>query len=493
MLRRRRWLASSRRPYRPRACLLGLALAAGLAACGYERALAPSQHRETVLMTEADDARAGEEQAQAVAAEMGLVSDPRLQALVQTVGERLARQAPPRAFVYRFQIVDQWSPNAFALPGGAVFVSRGALALTSSEDELAGVLGHEIAHVALRHAAARQAVERGLGPFALGFGGARYLAAFSREQESEADEEGQRIAAAAGYDPRGLATFLQKLRNSERLLLGASRLPTFFDTHPATGTRFADMATSAEHLTWRRTPGVAGDAASYVARLEGLVVGDDPSEGFFRGNRFLHPDLDFTLVFPDGWMPVNTPAAVGAVAPQGNARVALELAAEGTDPQTVAREFLRVDAPRMHAVVDDARPITISGLPGYQVSGRLPTPGGLIAGRITWLGYHGRVFELSAAAVGAASGESLDLTRIALRSFRPLTAEERRAVQVMRLHVAHAHQGETLADVARRAKSALDLERTALANGVFPETRLAPGTPVKVAVAEAYVSPAAAQ
>ena len=475
------------------AWLAGLALAAWLPACGYERAAAPSPRRETVLMTEADDARAGEEQAKAVAAEMGLVPDPKLQALVQTIGERLARQAPPRAFTYRFQIVDQWSPNAFALPGGAVFVSRGAVALTSSEDELAGVLGHEIAHVALRHAAARQAVERSLGPFALGFGGARYLAAFSREQESEADEAGQRIAAAAGYDPRGLATFLQKLRNSERLLLGASRLPTFFDTHPSTGTRFADIAASAEHLKWTRAAGVAGDPASYLARLEGLVMGDDPSEGFFRGNRFLHPDLDFTLVFPDGWMPVNTPAAVGAVAPQGNARVALELAAEGTDPQTVAREFLRVEAPRLHAVVDDARALTIAGLPAFEVSGSLPTPAGLIAARITWLGYRGRVYELSAAAVGAASLQSLELSRIALRSFRPLTSEERASVQVMRMRVVHARKGETLGDVAGRAGSALDLERTALANGVFPETPLAPGTPIKVAVAEPYVSPAPAR
>ncbi len=480
-----------RRLLRALAPLSGLTLEVLLLACGLSPARPATPRRETVLMTEADDARAGEEQARAVAAEMGLVVEPKLQALVQTVGERLARQAPPRAFTYRFQIVDQWSPNAFALPGGAVFISRGALALSSSEDELAGVLGHEIAHVALRHAAARQAVERGLGPFALGFGGARYLAAFSREQESEADEAGQRIAAAAGYDPRGLASFLQKLRNSERLLLGASRLPTFFDTHPSTTTRFADMAESAEHLRWKRVEGVAGDPASYLARLEGLVMGDDPSEGFFRGNRFLHPDLDFTLVFPDGWTAVNTPAAVGAVAPQGNARVALELAAEGTDPQTVAREFLRVEAPRLHAEVQDARALTIAGLPAFEVRGWLPTPAGLIAGRMTWLGYRGRVYEVSAAAVGAGAPQSLELSRIAVRSFRPLTPEERSSVQVMRLRVVQAHRGETLGDVAHRAGSALDLERTALANGVFPETRLAPGTPIKVAVAEPYVARAA--
>jgi predicted Zn-dependent protease len=143
-------------------------------------------------------------------------------------------------------------------------------------------------------------------------------------------------------------------------------------------------------------------------------------------------------------------------------------------------------------VVDDARALTIAGLPAYEVNGRLPSPAGLIAGRITWLGYRGRVYEVSAAAVGGGAHQSLELSRIALRSFRPLTPAERASVQVMRLHVVQAHSGETLGDVARRAGSALDLERTALANGVFPETALAPGTPVKVAVAEPYVARAAA-
>lgn len=146
-------------------------LALVLAACAQPQPNAPQQRPRSVpqvLASESDDARAGQEGAREVESMFGIVRDARLEAYVDGLGQSLAQHAQRRGFLYRFRVVDQWSPNAFALPGGAVYVSRGVLALTGTEDELANVLAHEITHAAERHAAARQAFVERLSPFSLG-------------------------------------------------------------------------------------------------------------------------------------------------------------------------------------------------------------------------------------------------------------------------------------------------------------------------------------
>ncbi|MGH9885119.1 MAG: M48 family metallopeptidase, partial [bacterium] len=192
-----------------------------------------------VLSTAADDSRAGEEASQAVGAQIGIVRDAKLQGYVDALGQKLVKFAPPQPFPYHFQVVDQWSPNAFALPGGYIFVSRGLLVLTNSEDELACVMAHEITHAAARHASGRQTYMEQLNPFSLGLPRMASVAAYARDQERAADTGGQRIAKAAGYDPRGMSIFLQSLDKIDRLQMGASRIPTFLDTHPSNPERVA--------------------------------------------------------------------------------------------------------------------------------------------------------------------------------------------------------------------------------------------------------------
>lgn len=159
--------------------------------------------------------------------------------LVQMPFEELL---PARGFSYQFAIVDQMEPNAFALPGGYVFVSRGLLLLANSEDELACVLGHEIIHVAHRHAAQQQALARSGSPLTMPWTRAAQMAAYSREMERNADEHGQLLCAAAGYDPAAMGTLLQTMLQCERLRAGASRTPGWFDTHPGHPERAAIRA-----------------------------------------------------------------------------------------------------------------------------------------------------------------------------------------------------------------------------------------------------------
>jgi predicted Zn-dependent protease len=199
------------------------------------------------LRTPYDDERVGREASQQAAAEYGLVEDRELNAYVEAIGRRLARHAPGYGFDYRFAIVDDTAPNAFALPGGYIYVSRGLLALSNSEEELAGVLSHEMAHVALRHAAARQGLASPSFFFPMQ---TLQILSFSRDLEHTADRVGQGLTGVAGYDPGGITDFLQSLDSLQRLRLGYSRLPSFLDTHPGTTNRVSETAQRAGEIAW---------------------------------------------------------------------------------------------------------------------------------------------------------------------------------------------------------------------------------------------------
>ncbi|HXZ84518.1 MAG TPA: M48 family metalloprotease, partial [Myxococcota bacterium] len=314
-------------------------------------------------LTPAAEQKQGDEAAKQVEQEMGLVREPALLGYVRAVGEKLAAVSERPEGPWQFAVVDKPEPNAFALPGGHVYVTRGLLSLANSEDELAGVLGHEIAHVTARHSVKRLgaavltaplSIATGLAGLAVGIvsptlgkvvagtgelvTGGLVLAPFSREQEHEADEIGQGLAARAGYDPAGLPRFLQTLDRDLALSSGEQRQFHFLDSHPLTPDRVARTQERASQLTRAAAQPIAGERSAFLARLEGILVGDDPAQGVFEGSRFLHPDLDFRLEFPAGWQTRNTPNAVGAISPSKDALVALRLAARDSSLDQVIQK-----------------------------------------------------------------------------------------------------------------------------------------------------------
>ena len=198
------------------ALLLALLLAFGCASSGSKKK-ARKERKRTVLLTTSDDIREGAEAAQSVAVDIGLLDDAELTEYVESIGKKLLRGLPRRDFAFHFAIVDQMEPNAFALPGGYIYVSRGLLALINNVDELACVLGHEIVHSARRHSAQQQAVARYQSPMSFPMSRAATLAAYGRDMEREADALGQRLCGAAGYNPMGMATFMRSLDQRERL------------------------------------------------------------------------------------------------------------------------------------------------------------------------------------------------------------------------------------------------------------------------------------
>jgi predicted Zn-dependent protease len=472
--------------------LLLLLLLACAALCAGGCASSPKsgegeKKKRTVLMTEYDDARVGQEVAVDVAAQMGILDDPALNAYVTEIGLKLLRGVGPRQYQYHFAVVDQEEPNAFALPGGYVFISRGLLALANSEDELACVIGHEITHVQHRHAAAQQGLAgRGL---TMPWVKAGRMAAYGRDMERDADEGGQILCAAAGYDPLGMSTFLANLEQTERGRVGYSRNPGFLATHPGSTERASVNAVRASELRWRRDPSLGDTKKSLLAKIEGLPLGQRPQAGVFEGDVFLHPDLDFTVRFPHAWQTANSNQAVGAAEPRGQAIVFVTADAPKGEPRQIAEAWAKKTGEEQRLDVRDSRPVKIGHIDAWRMQVEVPSGGVNLASLITFIPYRDATWRITGMTRASQAEDFLGRTLATMRSFRPLTAEERASITETTLHVTTAQQGDTLERLGERTGNAWPLQTTALMNGLFYDNRFAGGELVKIARTRKYVSP----
>jgi predicted Zn-dependent protease len=464
--------------------VLGCAAVLASAACS-SSGKSGERGKRTVLLSDSDDARVGKEASGAVASQMGLYDNAELESYVSRIGNELLRGVPRKGFRYQFKIVDQFEPNAFALPGGYIFVSRGLLALMNNEDELANVLGHEITHAAKRHAAMQQALT-GQGPLAMPWIRAANMAAYGRDMERDADQGGQILAAAAGYDPMGMSTFMASLDQMERLRVGHVRQTTFFDSHPGSPERAAVNAARSHEIRRRSAPELGDTKTSFLRRIDGLPVGPRPEGGVFDGDRFLQPDMDFQLRFPEGWRVSNSNQAVGAVSPKHDAMIYLTADQPEGDPKAVAAAFIVETNKQFPVEVTDSGPVVIGGIDAWRVRLQGGGHGGGIAASVTFIPYRGATYRITgvSSSFGAKTyaGRMLNTTR----SFRPLSSEERSKIHETRLHLVTALPGEDLGAIGRRSDNAWEVSTTALYNGVFIDHRYAGGELVKTTRVEPY-------
>jgi predicted Zn-dependent protease len=461
---------------------------------------------EVTFVSAKQERELGREAAQEVAETMGLTDDPERIVYIRAIGERLARESPRQDVAYTFQIVEMQEPNAFALPGGYVFVSRGLLPLANSEDELAGVIGHEIGHVAARHAVRRItvsapfAVVSGITGFAVGllssrlghavagitqFAGSFVIAPYSREQEREADSVGVEMAARAGWDPAALSRFLATLEREVEVQSGKPHRTGFFDTHPGTPERVVKIAEQAKETERRPGNPIAGTRAEFLAKLDGLIIGNDPAVGVFQDARFLQPSLNFTVAFPDGWKTQNTPLAVLAAAVEGRAFVLLGVAGEGDDPGAPARALEE----KLQAQEMPIEHIMIGGLRAARALVEAHTDQGPAALDLTWIAHQGRVYQITGVTRRSDYLKFQSAFAGVAQSFRPLQVKEREAVQVVRLRIVSAHDGESPEQIASRTGSEWDAKALAVANGLETTARLHNGQLIKVAIREPYKPP----
>ena len=486
-------------------CTAGLLILSGLI-MGVEVSCAVnpvSGRPELTLISAKQEQELGAEEAKKVEAGMGFADDSGFAPFLDQLGQRLAEHSPRKNVTFQFHIVDMAEPNAFALPGGYIYVSRGLLALTNTEGELAGVVGHEIGHVAGKHAVQRVSkqaplavvfglasgitglVSSTVGDLIGGIGNLAQSAIFSpysRSQETEADEVGQQIAAAAGWDPIELSTFLANLEREVTLHEKEPRKPSFFDSHPATPARVADTARQAKLLTRATRDPISPTREAYLARLDGIVVGPRAANGVFQETAFLHPDLGIFVKFPEKWLHENAPDKIVTVAPGKNAAVVLEVGTKGSDPLDGARALGKA---KNIDLVTRAESITINGLPAARAV--FPSDDRAHV-ELTWIAHGGLIFQL----VTVTSTEQFKTFQPVLEavagSFRPLTAHERAGITEKRIRLITARNGETIEVLAASSHSAWKAEEVAVVNGIAAATQLREGQMLKVAVEERYES-----
>jgi len=449
-----------------------------------------------------DEQKAGAEVARAIEEQIGVYPAEFLSNYVDAVGRRLVANLDGTPYYFRFKVVDLGEPNAFAAPGGYIFLSRGMLALINTEDELAGILAHEISHFTERHHASQRSIlpdlltlpGRAVGKVVgedvgdminrpIDAAGQGYLASYGRDQESDADQVGMRLAARSGYDPAALGVVLANLERTVALT-GQAQEFGFFDSHPTTKTRVADIERLAGDMQWRASTRFTKDTASLFKRLDGLVWGpNNPRQGVFDGQQFMQPDLNFSIVFPDDWQTVNTPLFVGAFAPDDAAMVLLGGADRAGGPRALADAFIAELNKKADLAPAEAREVEIGDWPGYLV--RIEDTSGAepVSVYYLWVNSGRSVFQVIA--VGA--NRFTDRLRDTALSLRNLTPDERHSIYAYRIRIVLAADGESLVALSARTNNIWSPEFTAAINGLPVAAELQRDTSIKILSREPFL------
>lgn len=466
--------------------------------------------RELALMSEAREIAIGRDADEQIREQMGVYDSPALQAYVEDLGHRLAALSHRPDLPWRFTIVDSPAVNAFALPGGYIYLTRGILAYLGDEAELAGVLGHEIGHVTARHSvqaysrAGAAQIGLALGqifvpsmrsnPYRPGLadaaasGLAVLFLKFGRDDEVQADRLGAEYAASGGWHPEGVAGMLSTLG---RIAEASDRkgVPNWLSTHPEPQARVADVEPTVAALLRTHDPGgLHVGRAGYLDRIVGLRFGDDPEEGLTRAGEFLHPGLRFGLEFPAGWQIRNSAAAVAARPPGQDASLTLRLVESGgnADLRAVAERAMGSGG-----FAAAGSRTTINGLEAYLGSyQRDVDDGGRVHARVASIRHGGRVYLLEALV------PARELARVergidrSIRSFRPLAAEEVDGIAANEIALHVAGPGDTWERIARGAGAAtVDAATLATLNGHAVDEPPAAGERVKIVVPGAAERP----
>jgi len=445
--------------------------------------------RQIMLVGEAQEIAMGQEADQEVASSLGLYPDEELQAYVAGLGKALAASGERPSLPWTFRVVDDPSVNAFALPGGFIYVTRGIMSHLNSEAELVSVLGHEIGHVTARHTVSQitksQLATLGLvagmiaRPELARFGDLAQAGMqlmflkFGRNDEQQADDLGLRYMTRREYDPREMVEVFSVL---DRLgaASGEGRLPSWLSTHPAPANRAQRIQSE---IQTQRLTGTRVEEAAYLERLDGMVFGENPREGFFEAGAFFHPDLRFQMQFPRGWKTQNQKQAVAAMSPQEDAIVVMTLV-PGRSAEQAANEFLRQQGLRPAG----AQRTTVQGLPAVTGLFEAVTEQTAIAGRVTFVEYDDKVYRLLGYTPSQRWRNYDRVFAESLGSFGPLTDRRYLDVQPKRVKVVSAPQATTLDELARRQGASVSTDVLALINHLAPGGSVPAGRPVKIVV-----------
>lgn len=432
-----------------------------------------SGKQELALVSEPQELEMGKQAAQQTRQSIGLVKNDALQSYVQSVGAKLAADSQRPQLPWSFQVVDDPTPNAFALPGGYIFVTRGLMGYMDSEAELAAVLGHEIGHVTARHSVQQisraQLAQLGLGlgmilapdlqPFGnlLGSGMQLLFLKFGRDAERQADELGFEYALHDKYDVREMDDVFQSLQSVSQQQK-QSPLPAWAATHPDEGERIKTVQRRIAALP----PGSLEDTrvgeTEFLNSVQGLTFGENPRQGFFRGNRFLHPDLAFEIAFPPGWKTQNLPRAVVGVSPRKDAAIQLTLS-QG-DPATAAQQFLGQQGLQAGQVAQRS----VNGSNAVIAQFAAQTEQGVVQGLAGFVPHGNATYQVLGYSPAQRYGEMERSFLSTIESFSELTDQEALNIKPNVIEVVKLPRSMSLQEFSKAYPSKVDIKTLALIN-----------------------------
>ncbi len=484
---------------RSRARLLLVLLAAGLApGCATNPV---TGHKDLVTMSAEQEVAIGRESHPKILQKYGRYDDEALQAYVSGLGQRIAAVSHRPDLQYTFTVLDSEEINAFALPGGYVYITRGILAYLNSEAELVAVMGHEVGHVTARHAVRQQtgATAAGVGATLIGIltgsgdlasianmAGTALVSGYGRDMELEADDLGAQYLDRLGYDPDAMIDVVRLLKNQEsfevQLARQEGREPRVyhgvFATHPDNDTRLKEVVAAAHKVDH-------GEARPdgrqvYLDRINGLPFGPSRAQGVVRGSRFYHADMGFTVAFPTGWTIQNTPTKVVAFTPQKDAF--LELTALPVPPDTDPRAFLTRNLAGIP--LTDAGPLDMNGLRGYTVVAReVPLPwGNRGPARYAVVYFNNLAYVFRGATrLNSALSASDPLFLSSIKTFRRLKDSEFATAEPDRIELLKTTPETRIETLARSSPiRQYPAERLRLLNDLYPDKEPVPGQTLKV-------------
>ncbi|OYW39124.1 MAG: peptidase M48 Ste24p [Hydrogenophilales bacterium 12-61-10] len=454
-----------------------------------------SDGKDSVLMSEQQELQLGAQARQDLLREYAALTAPALQAYVNAIGQKLAQHSERPDLRWTFTVLDSPDVNAFALPGGSIYLTRGLLAYLNSEAELAGVLGHEIGHVTARHGV-RQQSPTTAGPGAVlgstlvpGMNSPAsagmmqsvaqaWTAGDGREHELESSRLGAQYLAKSGYEPRALIAVIGLLKDQALFAAEQARREGrephsshhgTFDTHPRNDARLKQVVDEANPY---RVAAPREGRAEYLQKIDGLVFGDSPAQGIVRDNTLLHEQLGFAIRFPPGWRMSNKADRVLARSPQGDAVLELQRGPKGNQPLATLQNGLKLDP---GARFDNG---TLSGFPAAFAAGTQQGKPVVVASV---------VFNDTQYLIAGMTRDKpvydreRTVLRSAINSFHAITPAERRAAQPGVLKTISAKPGMTMASLAKSSVLGRDAEsQLRLLNHLYPAGEPKPGQRLKI-------------
>ena len=450
--------------------------------------------RDFMLMSEGQEVAMGQQSDPDIINFFGVYDDPELQKFIETKGQQMAAVSHRKNLEYKFKIVDSPVVNAFAVPGGYVYFTRGIMAHFNNEAEFAGVLGHEIGHITARHSAKQYSnamlaqvglvagmvlspefaqfadlAQNGIGLLFLKFG---------RDAESQSDKLGVEYSTKINYDAREMAGFFKTLDRLQALS-GGEEVPTFLSTHPDPVDREEKVGKLADD--WKKkvkATSLKVNRDSYLKMIDGIIYGEDPKQGFVENNTFYHPEMRFQFPIPSGWSVQNTPAQVQMASSDSKAMMMLTLA-QGNSLEAAAESVLKnFQLTLVESQKKDVNGLTALAMIADQQSEQQQEK---LRTLIYIISHDKNMYVMLGASALQTFNSYAPTFERSMESFKRLTDTEKINRKPERVRVKTVQQSGTLSSVLKYYKTPdKRLEELAVLNGMQLADRVEKGTLIKI-------------